>query len=154
MPYSMTAFAHCTDQAQWGELACELRSLNHRYLDVNIRLPEEIRSLEPELRTRITNRFKRGRIDCTFRLRLYELLSDESMLDETLANQVISLARRFEAKDSSLQPLQVIDVMRWPGVIRAPEVDAQILHDAVIGLMDETIAEVRNARKREGDRLA
>ena len=153
MPHSMTAFAHCTDKLEWGELACELRSLNHRYLDLNFRLPEEIRSLEPELRTRIAGKFKRGRIDCTFRVRLYELFADESMVDEALANQVIALARQFQEREPRLQPLRVIDVMRWPGVLRTREIDAQALRDATISLIDEAIAQARDVRKREGNRL-
>ena len=153
MPHSMTAFAQCTDKTEWGELACELRSVNHRYLDVNFRLSEEIRSLEPALRARITDSFKRGRIDCTLRLRLYELVADESAVDGVLAEQVIALARRFQEKGPELQPLQVIDVMRWPGVLRVQEVDAEALRGATMGLLEETISEVQDIRKREGGRL-
>ncbi len=153
MPHSMTAFAQCSEKTEWGELACELRSVNHRYLDLNFRLPEEIRVFEPQLRARISQSFARGRIDCTMRLRLYELFAEESEVDEPLARQVIGLARKFTEQAPDLAPLQVIDLIRWPGVLRTREVDVESLRSVTLNLLEATVLEVEEERRREGRRL-
>ncbi len=148
---SMTAFAAAEATTQAGVLGCELRAVNHRFLDLGVRLPEELRGLEPQLRERIGARLARGKLELTLRLRAAEnagLQLDRALL-ERLAALAAELAPRFPALGTDLASL-----LQYPGLVQARAVDGERLQADVLALLERVLDEFLAARTREGERLA
>ncbi|MEE7548799.1 hypothetical protein HF319_18840, partial [Xanthomonas sp. Kuri4-1] len=113
---SMTAFAGGERITPWGTLGCELRSVNHRFLEVGVRLPEELRALEPQLRERVAARISRGKLELGLRLRAPEN-AQALVVDERLVEQLGILAQRLGARFPQLQ-VQFTDLLQLPGVLQ------------------------------------
>ena len=149
---SMTAFASGERVAEWGTLGCELRSVNHRFLEVGVRLHDDLRALEPVLRERIAARISRGKLDLTLRLRSPEgasgLHADPGRLRE-LSDLAIDLSARFPGLHTEFTQL-----LQFPGVLQAPATDAAGLQAQALALLDEVLDEFVAAREREGAKLA
>ena len=147
----MTAYAAAERQTAWGTLGCELRAVNHRFLELGTRLPEELRALEPALRERVSARVSRGKLDLTMRLRTdaqHALGVDEAAL-ERLAALAQSLQSRFPGLTT-----EVTGLLQLPGVLQGPQVDGEALQVEALALLDEVLAQFLEARRREGDKLA
>ena len=157
MALSMTAYARCDQDTQWGNLVWELRSVNHRYLEVAVRLPEELRALEPQVRERLGKRLGRGKVDGILRFQPQESLA-ELAPDEALVSKLIGVGRKLEciAQDNGgvVQPLRVIDVLRWPGALRGAGLDTETLGNESLRLLERTVGEMLATRAREGAHLA
>ena len=157
---SMTGFARLEQSGSYGQLTCELRSVNHRYLEPGFRLPEELRALESELRQTLARELRRGKVDCTIHLRgsheaERELLVDDEAVDRLIARSR-DIAERAEAKGlaaSRLSSINPIDVLRWPGVLRDQPTETESLHAACRQLFLATVRQLAEARQREGERL-
>ncbi|NRA54414.1 MAG: YicC family protein [Gammaproteobacteria bacterium] len=151
MIHSMTAFARQETNADWGNASWEIRSVNQRYLETYIRLPEQLRSLEPILRQRFRNRLQRGKVECNLR---FEPLKDQTSLNinNKLASQVIKQANWViqQAGSGSINPL---DILNWPGVIAAPEHDMDEINTALLAQFELAIEQFVAARASEGDNL-
>ena len=149
---SMTAFASGERATPWGTLGCELRSVNHRFLEIGVRLHDELRSLEPVLRERIASRISRGKVDVTMRLRAPEggmgLQLDPTRLRE-LSELSIDMAARFPGLHTDFTQL-----LQFPGVLQAPVADAAALQEQALSLLDEVLDEFVASREREGSKLA
>jgi len=152
MIQSMTAFGRADGATAGGELSWELRSVNHRFLDVGLRLPELFRPWEPEVRERIARRLNRGRVDASLR---YQAAAAEGKfeLDEALLHGLLSLAHRVEVAAHNVSGLRTVDLLRWPGVVRAPEPDPEQLHDEALALLDQALGELASGREREGEKI-
>lgn len=148
---SMTAFAAGERSTQWGTLGCELRAVNHRFLELGVRLPDELRLLEPALRERVAQRVSRGKIDLALRLRSGEG-SGELELNEALLLQLGRLARDLGGRFPPLQT-QLIDLLQFPGVLQARTGDPDALQAEVMGLLDAVLDDFVHAREREGANL-
>ena len=148
---SMTAFASGERATAWGTLGCELRSVNHRFLEIGIRLHDELRSLEPMLRERIAARIARGKLDLTLRLRAPEgaagLQLDPTRIRE-LSELAIDMAARFPGLHTDFTQL-----LQFPGVLQAPAADVAALQEQALALLDEVLDEFVTAREREGAKL-
>jgi uncharacterized protein (TIGR00255 family) len=150
---SMTGFARRESSGAWGTLVCELRSVNHRFLEAGFRLPDELRAAEGELRTRLTQQLRRGKVDCTITFRRTAgegaaLEVDEAALERLLAAvRVVSRALRRAAAVNALEAL------RWPGVLREEGLGGEQLLRAAQALFGATLEELIAARAREGVRL-
>jgi len=153
MTRSMTAFSRSSDAQTWGSLVWELRSVNHRYLDVIIKLPEELRSIENELRTRLTRELKRGKIECNLRYQADEIQQAEIQVNEALADEVLKACQLINKKLHQPSELNVIDVLKWPGVLDAPSIDLQPVINSAHQLFDEALNELCESRASEGQRL-
>jgi uncharacterized protein (TIGR00255 family) len=150
---SMPGFARRETSGIWGTLVCELRSVNHRFLEAGFRLPDELRSAEGELRARLTRQLRRGKVDCTLSYRRPQgaggsLEIDHAALERLLA-AVQSVARSMPAP-AALSPF---DVLRWPGVVREEAASGEELLGAAYAVFGETLAELIATRAREGERL-
>ncbi len=149
---SMTAFASGECVTQWGTLGCELRSVNHRFLEIGLRLHDDLRALEPALRERMTSRIARGKLDLTLRLRSPEgeggLQVDPVRLRE-LSDLATDMAARFPALQT-----QFTDLLLFPGVMQAPATDAAALQAEALALLDTVLDEFVASREREGGKLA
>ncbi len=152
MTLSMTAFARAAADTPAGGLTWELRSVNHRYLEISVRLPEELRSIEAAVREAVGRRLERGKIDATLRLQPTEAGAAPS-LDRVAANQLLAAAEEIAALEVGLAPLSVSDVLRWPGVLRSPALDAESLGARALELLATALEELVATRRREGERL-
>ena len=150
---SMTAFALRERQTPWGQLACELRSVNHRYLELSLRLPEELRALEPKLRELVPTRATRGKVDAGIRLRSPERVQGSLKLDEFLVADLARLANELKKHAPDLAPGTRFEMLAWPGLIVEPETDVEGLKAAALALFEEALDDFVEAREREGERL-
>jgi len=149
---SMTAFASGERATAWGTLGCELRAVNHRFLEVGVRLPDELRTLEPALRERIATRVARGKLDLTLRLRAPE--GGETLeLDPARVDALAALAQALHARFPNLQ-VGLTDLLAFPGVVQGGGVDTPALHAEALALLDTVLAAFVAAREREGAALA
>jgi uncharacterized protein (TIGR00255 family) len=149
---SMTGFARRELAGSFGTLTCELRSVNHRYLEPGFRLPEELRPAESDLRQLLARSLKRGKIDCTIHLRGAQAAERELRVD---AAAVARVAAAIGKVHESLPAARVdaIEVLRWPGVIEAATQDSEALLGAGRTLFQQTVEDLGAMRLREGKRL-
>jgi uncharacterized protein (TIGR00255 family) len=156
MIVSMTGFARAETQLPTGILVCELRSVNHRYLEVALRMPEELRAIEPELRARLQKELRRGKVDCTLTYRLVAQSGRTLELDpvqvESLSSLLSELASRAPATGLQLQ-VDAMDLLRFPGVLREATTDPETLVTAARSLFDQALADLKAMRASEGARL-
>ncbi len=149
---SMTAFASGERATQWGLIGCELRAVNHRFLELGMRLPDELRSLEPALRERIAARVSRGKLDLTLRLRSPEG-SDTLQLNARMVAQLSDLAVDLQARFPSMQ-VDFAQLLQLPGMLQARATDVEALQAEAIALLDDVLRDFLAAREREGAHLA
>ena len=154
MLHSMTGFAREAAESAIGTLTCELRAVNHRYLDVQFRLPEELRPKELELRKQIADVLKRGKIECSLHFRRGTGTDADLRLNEDLVTQIGDRAAEIAKLLPDARPLGQIDVLRWPGVVEEPEVDADPLFDAAREVLEATLESIDRMRASEGKRIA
>jgi len=150
---SMTAFARQEDDTPWGGLIWELRTVNHRYLDIGLRLPDELRALEPRVRETIGKHLGRGKVDAALRFQPKETATGTFELDAEQARRLCEAAGRIGELAENVSPLRAIDVLRWPGVLQLPQVDIETLTEAALSLLARTLTSLVEMRTREGGRL-
>jgi len=153
MTRSMTAFSRSSDEQLWGSLVWELRSVNHRYLDVVIKLPEELRSIENTIRSRLSQQIKRGKVECNLRYKATEFQQAELQVNEALADEVLKACQVISKKLHQPSEMNVIEVLKWPGVIDAPVADLKPVVDAALNSFDKALSELSESRTSEGQRL-
>ncbi len=151
---SMTGFAREVAELPFGTLTCELRAVNHRYLDVQFRLPEELRPKEVELRRQIAAAVKRGKVECSLHLRRAFHASDELKLDQQLVRQISARVAELSDLLPKTRALDPIDVLRWPGVVQEPEIDTEPLFTSTSELLAATLSALGEMRSNEGGRIA
>jgi uncharacterized protein (TIGR00255 family) len=150
---SMTAFAACERAATAGQLSCELRSVNHRFLELSLRLPEELRPAEAGMRERVAQKVSRGKVDLSLRLRAGAGMRQQLQVNNELMEQLALLARRHHAQFPNMT-IDFVELMRYPGVVEEAGVDQSGLQAEALSLLDETLLEFVAAREREGGNLA
>jgi len=149
---SMTGYAAVTDESPVGGLSLDLRSVNHRYLDIQFRMPEELRLLESDLRERITARVSRGKVECRISFTVPPTLA-AMRLDEVLLSRLAELGDKVRVAVPDAQSLRVIDVLRWPGILGTDSLPVEILREKCLQLADQACADLDAARTREGEKL-
>lgn len=154
MVASMTAFGRAEDKGDWGRAVWEIRTVNHRYLEINMRLPEELRVLEGTVREHISGRLGRGKIDCYLRFDSEEAASTELYINETLADKLIQACSVINSKLTTTAPVTPIEVLRWPGVMLREPPDPEALSQPLMDLLQTTLDQVVDTRQREGSKLA
>lgn len=149
---SMTAYARREIKGNWGSAAWELRSVNQRYLETYIRLPEQFRSLEPVVRERLRTRLTRGKIECNLRFELDPSAQSSMILNEKLAKQLVEAANwvKMQSDEGEINPLEVL---RWPGVMSAAEQDLDVISTELMASLELAIDDFIDAREREGNAL-
>lgn len=154
MLHSMTGFARASVEAESGVLTCELRAVNHRYFDVQFRLPEELRGREGDLRQVIGAGVRRGKVDCNVHYRRAAGGAGDIRLNRALVEQLGQRAREIGELLPGAGPLDPLDVLRWPGVVEEPEVEADPLYDLAVRAVGEALAALTEMRASEGHRIA
>ena len=149
---SMTGFARRERQFPWGLLAWELKTVNHRFLEIGCRLPEEFRVAEAQFRQIMAGTVRRGKLDCSLHFRP-TLAASSLEVDTDLLETLVQRAQQTAARLGVAARIDVMDMLRWPGVVRDNTRDTapQIL--AAHALLGEALAELTRFRDSEGGRL-
>ena len=147
----MTAFACERARCEHGEVICEIRSVNHRFLDVTVRLPEGMGTLEHTLRQRLIEALDRGKVDCQVTVRRSDA-QGHLAVDLALATELVRSAEAVQAAHPGLAPLALADILRWPGVVQAPA--TPFWEGAIMTAAQDALASFLSHREREGGRLA
>ncbi|MFZ4792069.1 MAG: YicC/YloC family endoribonuclease [Candidatus Competibacteraceae bacterium] len=150
---SMTAFARREQTSAWGAITWELRSVNHRYLEASIRLPEMLRSLETPARERIAAALSRGKVEGTLKLQTASA-APAITLNLPMVERLLEVAGELEHLMGPGTGLGLAEVLRWPGVIHEPEPDLAAIQQAILDSLDAALAELVATREREGERTA
>ncbi|TNC87856.1 MAG: YicC family protein, partial [Alcanivorax sp.] len=150
---SMTAFSRKELNAPWGTLSWELRSVNHRYLEVHPRLPDTLRDLENPVRESLRSTLSRGKVECTLKLKAENLAPTRLEINETYVKQLLEAANRLTHMTGDTSGLSVTDLLGWPGVVTTPEADQSEIQQAALGLLQEALQDFVANREREGQML-
>lgn len=150
---SMTGFAALSEETSFGALTIEVRSVNHRYLDVQFRLPEDLRAVEPALREMANAQLQRGKVECriAFARNLQSELPDQ--LNGELLARLAHLDEQVRTHFPRATGLSVADVLRWPGMVESGSLPAEALREVCESLLGKVLAEFTASRQREGEKL-
>ena len=149
---SMTAFASAESEIGQGTLSIEIRSVNHRYLELGLRLPEELRSLEPVVRERVGAKLSRGKVDLGLRYKPAPTKASAIVLDEALVARLAETAQALAAKFPQFN-VDFASLLGWPGVMLERETDQESLRTSALAVLDDALGQMVTAREREGARL-
>ena len=150
----MTAFARQQGHGEFGELTWEIRSVNHRYLEATVRLPEDLRAIEPVVRDRLNARLGRGKVECGLRYKAARTAAVELQVNDALVDQILAAADKMAHRLHSSHHPSIMDVLRWPGVLESAEQDFTPVQEAALALLEQAIDALVECREREGTRLA
>lgn len=153
MIFSMTGYAVAAGELSFGGLNVELRAVNHRYLDLQFRLPDDLRLLESVLRERLTGRIARGKVECRVAFNRLPSAQNALQLNEELLAQLSQLDVKVRDTLPAAEPLSVSDALRWPGMLGNDSLPAEELQECCIQLLDKALEDFNGARGREGEKL-
>jgi uncharacterized protein (TIGR00255 family) len=153
MIQSMTAFARSQSQGKSASIVCELRSINHRYLEMSMRLPDVLHELEVHLRERIRHHIKRGKIECSLRYQSNEAAGIEIVINTALVEKLCEATKTIAGILKNPAPTNPMDILRWPGVLQVEELDLDGIQNDVLQLVERTLENLVEARCREGEQL-
>ena len=154
MIHSMTAFARESLNTDQGTLTVELRSVNHRYLDCSFKLPDVLRPLEPRLREQIGAALARGKVDCLIRVQSHPDRSGDWQVDTGQLERLLVAAGDIEARLDNSRPLSPLEVLQFPGICSSEDHSEEVLQKAAAELFKRSLADLKAARLREGEKLA
>lgn len=146
---SMTAFARKSQEANWGSVTWEIRSVNHRYLEMAIRMPEPLRNLEKSVREQIQKYISRGKVEAMLRFQPGQDVPFNIIVNQSLAQQLANAAKSVDKLFPNTQ-VNMVEVLAWPGVLHTKDTNMDVVGEAMLGLLQETIADLVSVRQREG----
>ncbi len=149
---SMTAFANGETQTPEWLINCELRSVNHRYCDINLKLPESLRFLEGDIRKRLGNALKRGKIECTINYKTLDQAQDFQINPEAV-NALLAATSTIEQNMSHAAPFSALEVLAFPGIQQQNDIDRTQLKNVILVLLDDVIQRMIASREQEGRQL-
>ena len=149
---SMTAWASAERATAWGTLSCELRSVNHRFLEVALRLPDDLRAAEPALRERIGARVSRGKVDAVLRLRSPDGAAGLAV-NQALVDQLATLAADLQGRFPQMR-IGFTELLQYPGVVQGASVDTAGLQAEALAVLEQALDGFVAAREREGNALS
>ncbi len=154
MTASMTAFARQEMQLQWGSLTWELRSVNHRYLELQFRLPEHLRELEPKLRNLLRNKLSRGKVECSLVFRANDQTSsDQLMLNMKLLNELKSVIGQIDQQVPQVIAPSALELMRWPGLLQSEKIPYDEVKEHALSSFELALDQLITMRHQEGSAL-
>ncbi len=149
MTKSMTAFA----RSESGHISWEIRSVNHRYLEVGVKVPDAFRSLEIGLRNKLKARLNRGKIDCQLRIGHSQASEASLSIDEKLLEDLTGALATIIPKLETVAPVNPLEVLKWPGLLSEPTEDEESIKRTVVELFDSALAQLIEMRSSEGAEL-
>lgn len=154
MPRSMTGFARREAKFAWGTLVWEIRSVNHRYLEPNFRLPEDFREIEPHLRDAMRKALQRGKVEASLNVHWEQEGENELGVNLAKVAQLTTTAQQINGLLGAVAaPVNALEILRWPGVIQKQELDRDAMHTAALALFDSALEGLIEHRSREGAEL-
>jgi uncharacterized protein (TIGR00255 family) len=147
---SMTGFAQTHLQQPWGNLSIEIKSVNHRYLESNIRLPETLRDLEMSIRELFRQYLQRGKIDCQVRYTPDTSTANHIAINQNLLTELLQTIQDINQKAELSANYNAFDVLRWPGIIEQHDDDAESRQQSILQLIRETLQKLNHMRTEEG----
>ena len=153
MVHSMTAFSRQQLEREWGSLTWEIRSVNHRYLEPSVRLPENFRSLENPIRRQLRDKLYRGKIECLLRFRTVEANQIDWQLNLDLISQLTKANLEINNNIGGDYKLSSLDILKWPGVISDQSIDEEVFNKEAMGLFEKALDDLMVVREREGASL-
>ena len=153
MVHSMTAFSRQQLEREWGSLTWEIRSVNHRYLEPSVRLPENFRNLENPIRRQLRDKLYRGKIECLLRFRTVEANQIDWQLNLDLISQLTKANLEINNNIGGDYKLSSLDILKWPGVISDQSIDEEIFNKEAMGLFEKALDDLIVVREREGASL-
>ncbi|WP_035055865.1 YicC/YloC family endoribonuclease [Andreprevotia chitinilytica] len=153
MIFSMTGYAIAQRELPGGTLSVELRAVNHRFLDLTLRLPEELRALEGTIREKVGGTVSRGKVECRINFNVQAGLAGKLELNRELLQQLLAVAQEAQALAPSGGELKLGELLRWPGVLSQETPEAESLQAAALELLEVAIADFNASRGREGEKL-
>jgi len=153
MTSSMTAFSRQQQEQEWGSLTWEIRSVNHRYLESSVRLPESFRALENGVREAVRKRLTRGKVECQLRFQSEANVSSSLHLNKALIRQLIQANIEIEQITGTSSNLSNMEVLRWPGVIEEQDFDRTSIEKQALTLFSAALDDLVATRAREGAEL-
>jgi uncharacterized protein (TIGR00255 family) len=154
MIYSMTGFAVAQSDLAAGTLVVEMRSVNHRYLELHLRIDDALRVFEPQVREAIAARLGRGKVELRASLITPSGASAPAELSADVLDQLARLSASVQQRFPQSRPLSVADILRWPGVLATQQISADALQTHLLAALNQVIAELTASRAREGEKLA
>jgi len=153
MTNSMTGFSRCSSEQATASLVWELRTVNHRYLDVIVKLPEDLRGLESSIRKSIAETISRGKVECHLRYKSSDTQQSELMINEDYATAILKACQKISKPLHQPSELNVIEVLKWPGVVQEPEKDLTSVMTDALSLFEQTLNDLCESKKSEGLRM-
>jgi uncharacterized protein (TIGR00255 family) len=153
MTLSMTAFSRQQQEQKWGSLTWEIRSVNHRYLETSVRLPESLRALENGVREAVRKRLTRGKVECALRFQSEPKVSSDLHLNTKLIQQLVQANIEIEQITGTSVSLNNMEVLRWPGVIEEQDFDKTSIEKQALSLFSAALDDLVATREREGAEL-
>jgi uncharacterized protein (TIGR00255 family) len=154
MIFSMTGYAVATAELDVGSLSLELRSVNHRYLDLQLRMPDELRALEPMLREQISAQISRGKVECRINLLARASIQPGRGINLEVVKQLSTWSAQVREVLPAAGELTISEILKWNGVTESPSVSSETLHAAVATALRQALQDFAAARQREGEKLA
>ncbi|MBI2785408.1 MAG: YicC family protein [Legionella longbeachae] len=153
MLQSMTAFARVQQQIEVGQFCWEIKSVNHRYLDVSFRLPESFRFIEPHLRAMLRDKISRGKLECQLKYQDTSTNNQSMLINMGIVNALVGLGEKLSASHHLANDLGIAEVLSWPGVVQTSTLDVDVLVEHVLSLFKEAIEQLSHMRATEGRAL-
>ncbi|KTC88540.1 YicC/YloC family endoribonuclease [Legionella cincinnatiensis] len=153
MLQSMTAFARVQKQIEEGHFCWEIKSVNHRYLDVSFRLPESFRFIELHLRNLLRDKINRGKLECQLKYQDTGFNNQAMLINRGMIDALVDLGEKLSISHRLTNDLSVSRVLSWPGVVQASTPDAESLGEQAIALFKKTIEQLMQMRIAEGNAL-
>ncbi len=153
MPNSMTGFARSNTQEHWGEISCEIRSVNHRYLEPAIRLPECLRSFEPTIRDALRKQLSRGKVDVSFQVVVNNDSPDSMSINSGVLKTLLGAVDQVKQLHTDTAPVDAVRLLQFPGVISQSNIDNDLIVSTAKGLLEQTLKGLIKHRAREGEEL-
>ena len=151
---SMTAYSRKEGRGDWGVLTWEIRSVNHRYLEPVFRMPETFRDAEPELREKLRKFVQRGKVECQLKYQPGRQEGSGFQVNTQLASELNQAVHKVNRLLDNPAHISALDILNWPGVLVMNETDLSPVKKQIVGLFEQALAELRQTRLREGERIS
>jgi len=150
---SMTAFSRREKQESWGRLIWEIRSVNHRFLEVSTRLPDEFRALEPKIKNEVSTRLNRGKIECNLRYLSGTDIGADISFNDDFVKKLIQTTTKIDGLMSNSAPMSALDILKWPGVMVGAESEFDEIREQSLMLLGQTLDGLIEMRQTEGGKI-
>ena len=150
---SMTGFARVDSSGSWGSAVWEIRSVNHRYLDLSFKLPEALRSIETKIREQLSKRFSRGKIECSLRFHAAANSETALQLNQGMVDAILGTEKQIIQHTERHGELSIYELLRWPGVVTTLEADVSHAVEPVIDILLKGLDALESHRANEGEKL-